>query len=169
MKECRSFRVRYRSPNGELLSLKVGEELALRYVRGPELERKVMEVRSEQVKCLASGDRVLLVSMQADGEARHYRSYTSRCQVLAVLEFAHCMEIPRPFFAKYHALHQMTEDELLASGVPQDAPCFGWHFNLVHVFNDPIYASHHKGRKGNGGGCHLILSAGTTARGQLHS
>ena len=70
----------------------VKAKYAERFVATEPGERKTMEVRSKPVKFLQSGDRIVLVATNGIGVSR---------QILAVLEFQHCMELPGAILSSF--------------------------------------------------------------------
>lgn len=100
---------------------------AERFVHGPSVHRKVMEIRSRPVNFLKPGERIVLISC-GGGQPR---------QLLAILEFQQCLRIDDDVFDRFYPLHQVSAEELAGlkqTWSKQNTFCYGYQFSLIYKF-----------------------------------
>ena len=108
---------------------------AKRFVEGPEETRKVMEIRTKQVKFLELGDRICLIATRASIPGQRGRL------ILGILEYSGCLPIPCDQFDRYFGLHRVTAEEFLEykqTWKGNSTTCYGYNFKLVHAFDPPL-------------------------------
>ena len=116
-----------KNEQGLVLGLLVRQRHAEKFV-APEPHRKVYEIRTRPVKFLPEGAKVALVSMEQTRK---------RCRkVLGILEFVGNIKIRVASFDKYHAFHQVSQDEFKSlDKTYQNAEfLWAWNFELIEAF-----------------------------------
>ena len=116
------------------LGLLVKDLFAMRFVDKNPDKRKTVEVRTQPVRFLNEGERCLLVSCSKEGR-----------RALAVLEFQACVSYESAHFSRYFALHRVTKEEF--AGYTKATSWFGYHFEMVHVFAEPLKVNFNSGER----------------------
>lgn len=116
-----------KNEKGWVVGLLVRQMHAEKFI-APDPHRKVYEIRTRPVKFFSEGAKVALVSME---QSRR------RCRkVLGILEFVGNIKIRTASFDKYHALHQVSQDEFksLDKAYQNAEYLWAWNFELVEAF-----------------------------------
>lgn len=117
------------NPVGKYYGLLVQKKYAIRFISPT--EPKTLELRQCPVRFLSPGECVTLVACgSSDGR-----------QVLAILKFQKCFQIPLVALEAFKPLHCVSEEEL-ASFRQKSAErgfnhMWGWQFALEHTFAEP--------------------------------